>query len=522
MEIENSLASLTISAAAAAPTRLDMGAMVGAPVAAATNESPEEEELQAQRIASDSAFDSFLVDEHEQNGKWEGHSMFAPFTSGWQQTETEPLIVAMGEGVYVWDHRGKKYLDALAGLWCVSLGFNEQRLVNAANRQLTTLPFYHSFWNRTSQPPLDLAKALIELFTPVKLGKVFFCNSGSEANDTQVKLVWYYNNALGRTQKKKFISRLKSYHGSTLIAASLSGLTPLHQGFDLPVDFVLNTDCPNYWRYHLPNETEEEYSTRLAENLEKLILKEGPETIAAFIGEPLMGAGGVIPPPATYWDKIQSILKKYDILLIADEVICGFGRLGTMFGCEKYNIKPDLVTIAKALSSGYEPIAAVLIGQHIVDAVGTYSNGFGTFGHGFTYGGHPVSCAVSLETLRIYKERDILQHVNAVAPAFQKGMKELAKSPIVGEIRGEGLVLGIEFIGNKDTLESFPAEWAVGAYFGAQCQAIGMLVRIAGDIIMISPPLISTAAELQQIVKFAEAALKGTERYIVQLQMSKQ
>ncbi|CAK9253475.1 unnamed protein product [Sphagnum jensenii] len=295
METENSLASLTISAAAAAaaPTRLDMGTMVGAPVAAAaaaaTNESPEEEELQAQRIASDSAFDSFVVDEHEQNGKWEGHSMFAPFTSGWQQTETEPLIVAKGEGVYVWDHRGKKYLDALAG-------FNEQRLVNAVNRQLTTLPFYHSFWNRTSQPPLDLAKALIELFTPVKLGKVFFCNIGSEANDTQVKLVWYYNNALGRTQKKNFISRLKS-------------LTPLHQGFDLPVDFVLNMDCPNYWRYHLPNEIEEEYSTRLAENLEKLILKEGPETIAAFIGEPLMGAGGVIPPPATYWDTVLNFIE---------------------------------------------------------------------------------------------------------------------------------------------------------------------------------------------------------------------
>ncbi|CAK9205173.1 unnamed protein product [Sphagnum troendelagicum] len=418
METKNSLASLTISAAAAAaaaPTRLDMGTMVGAPVAAAaaaTNESPEEEELQAQRIASDSAFDSFVVDEHEQNGKWEGHSMFAPFTSGWQQTETEPLIVAKGEGVYVWDHRGKKYLDALAGLWCVSLGFNEQWLVNAVNRQLTTLPFYHSFWNRTSQPPLDLAKALIELFTPVKLGKVFFCNSGSEANDTQVKLVWYYNNALGRTQKKKFISRLKSYHGSTLIAASLSG-------YDLIS--TLRSFAAKFGR----NETEEEYSTRLAENLEKLILKEGPETV-------------------------------------------------------------------------------------------------GTFGHGFTYGGHPVSCAVSLETLRIYKERDILQHVNAVAPAFQKGMKELAKSPIVGEIRGEGLVLGIEFIGNKDTLESFPAEWAVGAYLRTQYQAIGMLVRIAGDIIMISPPLISTAAELQQIVKFAEATLKATERYIVRLQMSKQ
>ncbi|CAK9864880.1 unnamed protein product [Sphagnum jensenii] len=380
METENSLASLTISAAAAAaaPTRLDMGTMVGAPVAAAaaaaTNESPEEEELQAQRIASDSAFDSFVVDEHEQNGKWEGHSMFAPFTSGWQQTETEPLIVAKGEGVYVWDHRGKKYLDALAGLWCVSLGFNEQRLVNAVNRQLTTLPFYHSFWNRTSQPPLDLAKALIELFTPVKLGKVFFCNIGSEANDTQVKLVWYYNNALGRTQKKNFISRLKSYHGLTLIAT---------------------------------NEIEEEYSTRLAENLEKLILKEGPETIAAFIGEPLMGAGGVIPPPATYWDTAHL-------------------GMGLHMGA--------IQSLALCLWKHYESTSM---------------------------------------------------------PSFLKRISGL---------------------------------WvpAVGAYLRAQCQAIGMLVRIAGDIIMISPPLISTAAELQQIVKFAEAALKATERYIVQLQMSKQ
>jgi 4-aminobutyrate--pyruvate transaminase len=283
---------------------------VAAPVAA----GPDVIDAQ-KKDASHAALDSV---HHE--GTFKGHSMLAPFTSGYQQTEVEPLIIEKGEGIYVWDHHGKKYLDALAGLWCTSLGFSEERLMNAAWNQMTKLPFYHSFWNRTSQPPLDLAKELIDTFKPVKMGKVFFCTTGSEANDTQVKLVWYYNNALGREKKKKIIARHKSYHGSTLSAASLSGLTPLHTGFDLPASFVLHTDCPHYWRYHLPNESEEEYSSRLADNLEKLILKEGPETIAAFIAEPLMGAGGVIPPPATYWDKVQPILKKYDILLIADEV----------------------------------------------------------------------------------------------------------------------------------------------------------------------------------------------------------
>ncbi|XP_024379449.1 vanillin aminotransferase isoform X2 [Physcomitrium patens] len=463
-----------------------------------------------------------VQDTLDNEGMYHGHSMLAPFTSGSQQMETEPLIIAKGEGVYVWDRNGKKYLDALAGLWCASMGFSEKRLMNAAWNQMTQLPFYHSFWNRTSQPPLDLAKELIDIFKPVKMGKVFFCNTGSEANDTQVKLAWYYNNALGREKKKKIISRHSSYHGSTMSAASLSGLTPLHTGFDLPASYVLHTDCAHYWRYHLPNESEEDYSSRLADNLEKLILKEGPDTIAAFIAEPLMGAGGVIPPPATYWDKIQPILKKYDVLLIADEVICAFGRLGTMFACEKYNIKPDLLTIAKQLSSGYMPISAVLLGQHIFDVLAKQSNRLGTFGHGFTYGGHPVACAVALETLRIYKETDILAHVNEVAAIFQTEMRKFASSSIIGEVRGEGLVLGIEFVSNKETKESFPVDWGVGEYFSGQCTALGMLVRFAGNNIMYSPPLIITTDEIKEIVRMSAAALKATEIYVLELQVNAQ
>ncbi|OIT01697.1 PREDICTED: gamma aminobutyrate transaminase 3, chloroplastic [Nicotiana attenuata] len=448
---------------------------------------------------------------------YKGHDMLAPFTAGWQTTDVDPLVIQKSEGSYVYDINGKKYLDALAGLWCTALGGNEPRLVAAATKQLIELPFYHSFWNRTTKPSLDLAKELLDLFTTNKMAKAFFTNSGSEANDTQVKLVWYYNNALGRPDKKKFIARTKSYHGSTLISASLSGLPALHQKFDLPAPFVLHTDCPHYWRYHLPGETEEEFSTRLANNLENLILKEGPETIAAFIAEPVMGAGGVIPPPATYFDKIQAVVKKYDILFIADEVICGFGRLGTMFGCEKYNIKPDLVSVAKALSSGYMPIGAVLVSPEVSDVIVSQSNKLGTFSHGFTYSGHPVSCAVALETLKIYKERNIIEQVNRISPKFQEGLKAFSDSPIIGEIRGTGLLHGTEFTDNKSPNDPFPPEWGIGAYFGAQCEKHGMLVRVAGDNIMMSPPYILSLEEIDELIVKYGKALKDTEKRVEEL-----
>ncbi|CAH8351309.1 unnamed protein product [Eruca vesicaria subsp. sativa] len=447
-----------------------------------------------------------------------GHDMLAPFTAGWQSADIHPLIIAKSEGSYVYDDHGNKYLDSLAGLWCTALGGNESRLVSAAVEQLKTLPFYHSFWNRTTKPSLDLAKDLLNMFTANKMAKAFFTNSGSEANDTQVKLVWYYNNALGRPEKKKFIARKKSYHGSTLISASLSGLPALHQNFDLPAPFVLHTDCPHYWRFHLPGETEEEFSTRLAKNLEDLIIKEGPETIGAFIAEPVMGAGGVIPPPATYFEKVQAVVKKYDILFIADEVICAFGRLGTMFGCDKYNIKPDLVSLAKALSSAYMPIGAILMSQEVADVIYSQSNKLGAFSHGFTYSGHPVSCAVAIEALKIYKERKIPEHVARVAPRFQDGLKAFAKtSPIIGEIRGTGMILGTEFTDNKSPNELFPPEWGVGAYFGAECQKRGMLVRVSGDSIMMSPPLIISLEEIDELITIYGEALKATEERVKEL-----
>ncbi|KAK6774347.1 hypothetical protein RDI58_029586 [Solanum bulbocastanum] len=435
---------------------------------------------------------------------YKGHDMLAPFTPGWHTTDLEPLVIQKSEGSYVYDVNGKKYLDALAGLWCTSLGGNEPRLVTAAAKQLNELPFYHSFWNRSTKPSLDLAKELLDLFTANKMAKAFFTNSGSEANDTQVKLVWYYNNALGRPDKKKFIARTKSYHGSTLISASLSGLSALHQQFDLPAPFVLHTDCPHYWRFHQPGETEEEFSTRLANNLENLILKEGPETIAAFIAEPVMGAGGVIPPPATYFEKIQAVLKKYDILVIADEVICGFGRLGTMFGCDKYNIKPDLVSVAKALSSGYMPIGAVLASPEVSDVIYSQSNKL-----------------VALETLKIYKERNIIEQVNRISPKFQEGLKVFSDSPIIGEIRGTGLLHGTEFTDNKFPNDPFPPEWGIGAYFGAQCEKHGVLVRVAGDSIMMSPPYILSLEEIDELTMKYGKALKDTENRVEELKSQK-
>ncbi|KAL8143452.1 hypothetical protein V2J09_016484 [Rumex salicifolius] len=533
-------------------------------------------------------FPSRWISTEAEAQSFKGHSMLAPFTAGWQTTDSHPLVIEKSEGCYVYDTEGNKYLDALAALWCTALGGNEPRLVAAATEQLNKLPFYHSFWNRTTKPSLDLAKELLDTFTARKMEKVFFVNSGSEANDTQVKLVWYYNNALGRPNKKKFIARSKSYHGSTLIAASLSGLPALHHQFDLPAPFVLHTDCPHYWRFHLPGETEEEFATRLANNLEKLILKEGPETnlylcennslcfhIAAFIAEPVMGAGGVITPPATYFDKIQAVVKKYDILFIADEVICAFGRLGEMYGCDKFNIKPDLVSVAKALSSGYMPIGALLVSPEVSEVIYSQSNKLGTesrncpynffattvliyrlvfgiafeqckfagsFSHGFTYSGHPVSCAVAIEALRIYKEINIVQQVRDLSPKFQEGIKAYAVSPIVGEIRGTGLILGCEFTDNKSPNDPFPVEWGkflqfhfanifwiagsifnvsviqrVGAYFGAQCQKHGMLVRVSGDNIMICPPLIISEGELDQLITTFGKALKDTEEYVKEL-----
>ncbi|GAB4847801.1 Gamma aminobutyrate transaminase 1, mitochondrial [Ancistrocladus abbreviatus] len=445
---------------------------------------------------------------------YKGHSVLAPFTAGWQITDLEPLVIEKSEGCYVYDIHGNKYLDTLSGLWCTALGGSEPRLIAAATAQLNTLPFYHSFWNHACRASLDLSKELLETFTARKMAKVFFSNSGSEANDTIVKLVWLYNNALGRPNKKKFIALEKSYHGSTWIAAALTGVPTLHKQFDLPAPFVLHADCPHYWRHHLPGETEEEFATRMANNMEKLILKEGPETIAAFIVEPVIGSGGVIPPPTTYFDKIQAVLKKYDILLVADEVICGFGRLGEMFGSDKYNLKPDLVAMAKALSSAYVPIGAVLVCPEVSEVIFAETNRLGSFFHGFTCSGHPVACAVALEAVRIYKERNIVERVKRLEPKLQNGIKAYSDSPIVGEIRGTGFIMCAEFVDNKSPNEPFPIEWGLAPYFGAQCRKHGMIVRALGNAVMLCPPLIISEGELDELISIFGKALKATEERV--------
>lgn len=429
-----------------------------------------------------------------------------PYTNLKAHETTGPLIIERGKGVYVYDDSGKEYIEGLASLWCTSLGFDEERLVEAAVRQMRTLPTYHVFGSKSHDPGIDLSEALIER-APVPMSKVFFANSGSEANDTAIKLIWYYNNALGRPEKKKILSRNKAYHGVTVATASLTGLPNNHRDFDLPIARILHADCPHHYRFAEAGESEEAFATRLAENLEALILAEGPETIAAMFAEPIMGAGGVIVPPATYFQKIQPILKKYDILLVADEVICGFMRTGNFWGTQTFGMQPDILTCAKALSSGYLPISAVMVSDAIYKACVAESEKIGVFGHGYTYSAHPVSAAVALETLRIYDERDILGHVRSVAPLFQRRLKDLAGHPLVGEARGTGLIGAIELVADKTTKQSFEPVGAAGAKVNALCHENGLISRAMGDSLALCPPLIITEAEVATMFDRLEKAL---------------
>ncbi len=438
-----------------------------------------------------------------------------PYTHVQQFEAKGPLLITEGKGVYVKDETGKEYLEAMSGLWCASLGFGEARLADAANRQLRRLPNYHNFAGRGTDVTADLAERLVAIAphsADGPMSKAFFVNSGSEANDTQVKLVWYYNNVLGRPQKKKIIARQGGYHGVTIVAASLTGLAYVHNGFDLPVERILHTDCPHYWRYAEPGESEEQFASRLANNLDQLIAAEGPDTVAAFIAEPVMGAGGVIPPPATYFEKIQAVLRKHDVLLIADEVITGFGRTGEMFGCGTYDIRPDLVTVAKALSSGYLPIAAVLMSERVYEVLKRGSDTYGVFGHGYTYSGHPVSAAVALETLKIYEERDIAARAAELSPRLLDGLHGLAEHPLVGEVRGVGLIAGIEMVAEKETKLSFDPALKVGATFDDKARKLGLLVRpLAGDVIAICPPLIISESEIDALLERSAWALDETQ-----------
>jgi 4-aminobutyrate--pyruvate transaminase len=430
-----------------------------------------------------------------------------PYTNLRQHQQRGPLVIIEGHGIRVRDESGKEYIEAMSGLWCAALGFSEERLVEAAARQMRKLPFYHGFANKSHEPVAELAERLVGMM-PVKMSKAFFNNSGSEANDTAMKLVWYYNNALGRPRKKKIFGRLKGYHGVTVATASLTGLAPNHRDFDLPIANVRHADCPHHYRYGKPSESEEDFASRLAESLDLQIQREDPDTVAAFIAEPVMGAGGVIVPPKTYFAKIQQVLKKYDVLLIADEVICGFGRTGNMFGSETYGLKPDILTLAKAVSSAYLPVSATIISEEIYQAMLKQSDKLGAFAHGFTYSGHPVCCAVALEALKIYEERDMIGHVRRVAARFQQGLAKLATHPLVGEARGVGLIGAIELVRDKASKAPFDTAHGAAALVGSICQDNGLIVRpLAGDTIAFCPPLIATEADIDEIWSKVGAAL---------------
>ncbi len=422
-----------------------------------------------------------------------------PYTNLVAHEARGPHIITRGEGIYVWDDDGKQYIEGLAGLWCASLGFSEPRLAEAAKRQLDTLPFMHTFTHRSTLPVIELCERLIET-APGDLSKVYLVNSGSEAVDTAIKFVWYYSNALGRPDKKKIISRRRGYHGVTVAAGSLTALAYVQDGFDLPVDRFVQTDTPCHYRYAEPGESEADFATRLADNLDALIQAEGPDTVAAFIAEPVMGAGGVMPPPETYFDKVQPVLRKHDVLMIADEVICGFGRTGNRWGSETYGIQPDLLTCAKQLSAAFLPIGAVMVNDKVYDAFTKQSATLGNFGQGNTYGGHPVPAAVALETQKIYEERDILGHVRRVAPHFQARLAELGEHPLVGDARGVGLIGGVELVADKATKESYPAAVKAAAKASEKAVEHGLFVRpLPSDVLGICPPLIITEDEIDEL-----------------------
>jgi 4-aminobutyrate--pyruvate transaminase len=433
-----------------------------------------------------------------------------PYTNLRAHQTKGPLIISRGRGVNVYDDQGKEYIEGLAGLWCVSLGFNEPRLVDAARRQLEMLPYYHSFGSKSHGPAIELAERILDLL-PESMSKVLFNNSGSEANDTAIKLVWYYNNALGRPQKKKIVSRIKAYHGVTIASASLTGLPNNHRDFDLPIPGIVHTGCPHHYRFAEAGESEEAFASRLAAELDALIEQEGPDTVAAFFAEPVMGAGGVLVPPPTYFDKIQPVLKKHDVLLIVDEVICGFGRLGTMFGLERFDIKPDMVVMAKQLTSAYQPMSATVISGAIYDALVQQSEKIGVFAHGFTYSGHPVAAAVGVETLKIYEERGILDHVRSVMPHFQERLRQLGNHPLVGEARGMGLIGAIELVNDKQSKKSFDPAVGAGPLAADLALENGLVVRAVGDTIAICPPLIINDGEIDQLFDRLSLTLDHTQ-----------
>lgn len=437
-------------------------------------------------------------------------SQIHPHTNLREFEQQGAMVIAGGEGVWVHDDAGNKYLEGMSGLWCVSLGYGNRRLIDAATRQLSELAYYQNFAHKSTKPAIELAEKLLKI-APVPMSKVMFQSSGSEANDTAIKLCWYYWNAHGQPQRRKMISRLNAYHGTGIASASLTGLPHLHKEWNLPLPGFLHTDNPHYYRYGAAGESPEDFASRCAKNLEELILREGPDTIAAFFAEPIMGTGGLIVPPPSYFEKIQAVLRKYSILLVVDEVITGFGRTGQMWGTQVFDLRPDIITCAKALSSAYMPIAALLLNERIYEAMRDQTDKVGVLAHGYTYGAHPVCAAVALEAVRIYEGESFLNHVRDVGGYLQSTVRErFANHPLIGEIRGVGMFCALEIVRDKLSKESFASTLKVPAHVSSVAQAKGLMTRPLLNSVVFAPPLITERAHIDYAMDIYTAAFQET------------
>ena len=429
-----------------------------------------------------------------------------PFTDFQSLAKKGSRIITRAEGIYLWDSEGHKILDAMSGLWCVNVGYGQASLIDAATRQLKELPFYNAFFQTATPPAIELAELLAEV-TPPQFQHAFFAGSGSEGNDTVVRMVRRYWDVLGQPKRQVIIGRVNGYHGSTMAGASLGGMAAMHAQGGLPIPGIVHIEQP-HWFLHGKGLSRDEFGRVAAGWLEQKILEVGPDKVAAFIGEPVQGAGGVIVPPDTYWPEIQRICDKYEVLLVSDEVICGFGRTGHWFGCERFGTRPDLMTFAKGVSSGYVPLGGVMVGERVAKVM--IEQG-GEFEHGYTYSGHPVACAVALANLKLVRDLHLVQRVHDdVGPYLAQHYAQLAEHPLVGEAQTCGLMGALQLVKDKASLTPFPAELGVGMVCRGHCFGNGLIMRAVGDRMIVAPPLIITRAQIDEMVALIRRCLDST------------
>ncbi|MCO5084463.1 MAG: aspartate aminotransferase family protein [Rhizobiaceae bacterium] len=454
-----------------------------------------------------------MLDRSNELNAWDRDHFFHPSThmGTHARGESASRVITGGEGVYVTDTNGKTSLDAFAGLYCVNVGYGRTEIAEAIAAQAKELAYYHAYAGHGTEASITLAKMIIDR-APARMSRVYFGLSGSDANETNIKLIWYYNNVLGRPEKKKIISRWRSYHGSGVMTGSLTGLHLFHNAFDLPRAPILHTEAPCYFRREDRSMSEEQFSQFCADRLEELILAEGPDTVAAFIGEPILGTGGIVPPPAGYWAKIQAVLMKYDVLLVADEVVTGFGRLGTMFGSDHYGIRPDLITIAKGLTSAYAPLSGVIVSDKVWNVLVQGSDRLGPIGHGWTYSAHPICAAAGIANLELIDSLELVKNAGEVGAYFRKALADAVGGHAnVGEVRGDGLMAAVEFVEGRDDRTFFDPARKIGAQVAAALLERGVIGRAMpqGDILGFAPPLCLSREEADIIAGQTAAAVKS-------------